>query len=105
MPPFLSLGGARSFCLLHPRFRIHTEDQPHRHLVAICQLQNHVRDLSWIAFPTPLRVLATSSGTNRPWPHTPATSPAHSERPAVPSWSEYLPAPVCRRSPRTARLP
>src|SRR6266404_5124164 len=53
MPPFLSLGGARSFCLLHPLFRIHTEDQPHRHLVAICQLQNHVRDLSRIAFQTP----------------------------------------------------
>src|ERR1700674_3956982 len=53
MPPFLSLGGARSFCLLHPLFRIHTEDQPHRHLVAICQLQNHVRDLSRIAFETP----------------------------------------------------
>jgi hypothetical protein len=53
VPPFVGLGGARSFCLLHPLFCIHTEDQPHRHLVAICQLQNHVRDLSRIAFQTP----------------------------------------------------
>src|ERR1700682_4380776 len=48
--PFLSLARARSFCLLHPLFRIDTEDQPHRHLVAICQLQYYARDLSWIAF-------------------------------------------------------
>src|SRR6202051_646809 len=32
-------------------------------------------------FPNALRVLATSSGTNRPWPHTPAATPALSERP------------------------
>jgi|SRR5580700_6924577 hypothetical protein len=46
--------------------------------------------------PNALRVLATSSGTNRPWTHTPAASPAHCERRAVLSWSEYFPAPVCR---------
>src|SRR4030081_2401120 len=55
MPPFLSLARARSFCLLHALFRIDTEDQPHRHLVAICQLQNYARDLSRIAFRTPLK--------------------------------------------------
>src|SRR5712671_5147965 len=38
MPPFLGLARTRSFCLLHSLFRIDTEDQPHRHLVAICQL-------------------------------------------------------------------
>src|SRR5882762_5047836 len=53
MSPLVGLGGARSFCLLHPLFRIDTEDQPHRHLVAICQLQNYARDLSRIAFRTP----------------------------------------------------
>ena len=35
--------------------------------------------------PNALRGLATSSGTNRQWPHTPAASAAHSERRAVPS--------------------
>src|SRR5882762_5704835 len=55
--------------------------------------------------PNALRALVTSSGTNRPWPHTPAASPEHSERRAVPSWSEYLPAPVCRPLLRRARLP
>src|SRR4029077_19340102 len=34
-------------------FRIDTEDQPHRHLVAICQLYNYIRDLPRIAFRTP----------------------------------------------------
>src|SRR5467141_332688 len=53
MSPLVGLGGARSLCLLHPLFRIDTEDQPHRHLVAICQLQNYARDLSRIAFQTP----------------------------------------------------
>ena len=53
MPPFLGLARTRSFRLLHPLFRIYTENQPHRHLVAICQLQNYVRDLSRIAFRTP----------------------------------------------------
>src|SRR6267378_2463967 len=54
MSPFLSLTRTRSFRLLHPLFRIYTENQPHRHLVAICQLQNYLRDLSRIAFRTPL---------------------------------------------------
>src|SRR6266478_4665499 len=54
MSPFLSLTRTRSFCLLHPLFRVYTENQPHRHLVAICQLQNYLRDLSRIAFRTPL---------------------------------------------------
>src|SRR6266853_6926505 len=53
MPPFLGFARSRSFRLLHPLFRIDTEDQPHRHLVAICQLKNYARDLSRIAFRTP----------------------------------------------------
>src|SRR5258708_12733134 len=53
MPPFVGLGGTRSFCLLHPLFRIDTEDQPHRHLVTICQLENYARDFPRIAFRTP----------------------------------------------------
>src|SRR5258705_13963405 len=53
MSPFFCLARTRSFCLLHPLFRIDTEDQPHRHLVAICQLENYARDLSRIAFRTP----------------------------------------------------
>ena len=53
MSPLVGLGSARSFCLPHPLFRIDTEDQPHRHLVAICQLQNYTRYLSRIAFQTP----------------------------------------------------
>src|SRR5882757_7123405 len=53
MSPFLGFARARSFRLLHSFFRIDTEDQPHRHLVAICQLQNYARDLSRIAFRTP----------------------------------------------------
>src|SRR6202035_2913583 len=52
MSPFLRLARARSLCLLHPLSRIHTEDQPHRHLVAIRQLKNYARDLSRIAFRT-----------------------------------------------------
>src|SRR5258708_7146369 len=53
MSPFLGLGSARGFCLLRPFFRIDTEDQPHRHLVAIRQLHNYVRDFPRIAFRTP----------------------------------------------------
>src|SRR5258707_364717 len=52
MSPFVGLGGTRSFCLLHPLFRIDTEDQPHRHLVAIRQLHNYVRDFPRIPFRT-----------------------------------------------------
>src|ERR1700730_5828969 len=55
MPPFFGFTRSRSFRLLHALFRIHTENQPHRHLVAICQLQNYVRDLARIAFRTPLK--------------------------------------------------
>ncbi len=44
MSPLVGLGGAGGFCLLHPVFRIDTEDQPHWHLVAIRQLQNYARD-------------------------------------------------------------
>src|SRR6267142_814404 len=54
MSPFLGLTRTRSFRLLHPLFRVYTENQPHRHLVAICQLQNYLRDFSRIAFRTPL---------------------------------------------------
>src|SRR6266852_4115421 len=39
--------------MLYPLFGIDTEDQPHRHLVTICQLQNYARNLSRIAFQTP----------------------------------------------------
>jgi len=53
MSPFLGLARARSFCLLHSFFCIYTKDQPHRHLVAICQLHNYVRDFPRIAFRTP----------------------------------------------------
>src|SRR5467141_3855039 len=53
MSPFLGLHCAGGFCLLHPLFRIDTEDETHRHLVAICQLQNYVRDFPRIAFRTP----------------------------------------------------
>jgi len=49
---FLSL--ARSTAsVVAPAFPLYTENQPHRHLVAICQLQNYVRDLSRIAFRSP----------------------------------------------------
>src|ERR1700682_3602885 len=53
MSPFLGLHCEGGFCLLHPLFRIDTEDETHRHLVAICQLQNYVRDFPRIAFRTP----------------------------------------------------
>src|SRR5258708_13415232 len=53
MSPFLGLARPRSFRLLHTLFRIYTEDQPHRHLVAIRQLHNYLRDFPRIAFRTP----------------------------------------------------
>src|SRR5260370_7060964 len=53
MSPFLGLARPRSFRLLHTLFRIYTENQSHRHLVTICQLQNYIRDLSRIAFRAP----------------------------------------------------
>src|SRR5882724_4369293 len=53
MSPFLGLHCAGGFCLLHPLFCIDTEDETHRHLVAICQLQNYVCDFPWIAFRSP----------------------------------------------------
>src|ERR1700693_6594391 len=52
MSPFFTFHCARASSLLPPRFRVTTENQPHRHLVAVRQLQNYVRDLSWIAFRT-----------------------------------------------------
>src|SRR6266481_150514 len=55
MPPFLGLTRTRSFSLLHSLFRIYTQDQPHRHVVAICQLHNYLRDLPRIAFRTPFK--------------------------------------------------
>jgi len=55
MPPFLGLARTRSFRLLHPAFRIDTEDQPHRHLVAIRELHNYVRYFPRIAFRTPFK--------------------------------------------------
>src|SRR5580704_17925455 len=54
MPPFLGLARTRSFRLLNPLFRIYTEDQPHRHLVAICEFHDYIRDLPGIAFRTPV---------------------------------------------------
>src|SRR6266404_1844707 len=53
MSKFLGLTRSRGFRLLHPLFRIYAENQPHRHLVAICELQNYIRDLSGIAFRAP----------------------------------------------------
>src|SRR3979411_2435711 len=53
MSPSLGFTGTRSFRLLHPLFRIYTKDQPHRHLVAIRELDNYVGDLPRIAFRTP----------------------------------------------------
>src|SRR6266404_1088823 len=55
MPPFLGLTRTRSFSFLHPLFRIYTQDQPQRHVVAICQLHNYIRDLPRIAFRTPFK--------------------------------------------------
>src|SRR6202040_3293112 len=52
MPPLLRLACARSFRPLHTLLRIHTEDQPERHLIAVRQLHNHIRDLARIAFRT-----------------------------------------------------
>src|SRR5580700_3871496 len=52
MPPLLRLACARSFRPLHTLLRIHTEDQPERHLIAVRQLHYHIRDLARIAFRT-----------------------------------------------------
>src|ERR1700688_3610931 len=52
MPPLLRLACARSFRPSHTLLRIHTEDQPERHLIAVRQLHNHIRDLARIAFRT-----------------------------------------------------
>ncbi len=52
MAPFLGFARTRGFRLLHPLFRIDTEDQPQRPLVAVCQLHNYIRDLPRIAFRT-----------------------------------------------------
>src|SRR3979411_2508659 len=57
MSPSLGFTGTRSFRLLHPLFRIYTKDQPHRHLVAIRELDNYVGDLPRIAFRTPVEAL------------------------------------------------
>src|SRR5580765_6402068 len=53
MPPFLGLARTRSFRLLHSLFRVYTENQPHRHLVAVRQLHDDVGDLSRIASGPP----------------------------------------------------
>src|SRR5258705_7464295 len=53
MSPFFGLARSRSFRLLHALFRIDTEDQPHRHLVAVRQLHDDIGDLPRIAFRTP----------------------------------------------------
>ena len=53
MSPFVGLGGARGFRLLHSFFRVYTKDQPHRHLVAVRQLHDYVRDFPRITFRTP----------------------------------------------------
>src|SRR6266404_6011905 len=53
MSPFLGLARTGCFRLLHPLFRVYTEDQPHRHLVAIRQLHNYVGDLPRIPVRTP----------------------------------------------------
>src|SRR3984957_15550037 len=53
MSPFFGLARSRSFRLLHALFRIDTEDQPHRYLVAVRQLHDDIGDLPRIAFRTP----------------------------------------------------
>src|SRR5258708_12497467 len=53
MSPFLGVARTGCFRLLPPLFRVYTEDQPHRHLVAIRQLHNYVGDLPRIPFRTP----------------------------------------------------
>jgi hypothetical protein len=50
MSPFLGLQCASGYRSLHSLCRIDTEDQPHRHLVAIRKLHNHVREFPRIAF-------------------------------------------------------
>jgi hypothetical protein len=50
MSPFLGLARTRSLCLLQPLFRIYTGDQPHRHLLAICQFHNYAGVLPRIPF-------------------------------------------------------
>src|ERR1700681_1632538 len=52
MPPLLRLACARSFRPVHTLLRIHTEDQPERHVIAVRQLHNHIHDLPRIAFRT-----------------------------------------------------
>src|ERR1700681_770676 len=52
MPPLLGLACARSFRMVHTLLRIHPENQPDRHLIAVRQLHNHIRDLARIAFRT-----------------------------------------------------
>jgi hypothetical protein len=49
MPPLLGLACTRRFRLVHTLLRIHPEYQPERHLIAVRQLHNHIRDLSRIA--------------------------------------------------------
>ena len=57
MSPFLGLQCAGGFRSLHSLFPIDTEDQPDRHLVAIRQLHNYVRDFPRIALQTPFEAL------------------------------------------------
>ena len=52
MPPFIGLACTRSFHPVHALFRIYTEDQSDRHLIAVCQLHNHIRDLARVALGT-----------------------------------------------------
>src|SRR2546428_9150452 len=103
MSPFLGLARAQLLLVALVFLHLHqgsAASAPRRYL-PVAQLRPR---FSADRLPTALRGLAISSGTNRPRPHTPAASPAHSERRAVPSWSEYLPAPVCRPRHRTPRL-
>src|SRR6266853_1770000 len=53
MSPFLGFARSCSFSLLHSLFCIFTKDQPHRHLVAVRQLHDYVRDFPRITFRTP----------------------------------------------------
>src|SRR3984893_12837292 len=55
MSKFLGLSRTCGFRLLHSLFRIYTQDQPHRHVVAIRQSHNYIRDLPRIAFRTPFQ--------------------------------------------------
>ena len=103
MAPFLGFARTRSFRLLHPLFRIDTEDQPQRPLVAVCQLHNYIRDLPRIAFRTSFE--ARRAGLNAPELLPDYEASVGSIVKMLRGRSEYLPAPVCSCIERERLLP